>query len=55
MAGSLLKVVLLCILILAGILCVLGPVIVLAVMSWHWRKELAESARLRRGRSTQIR
>jgi hypothetical protein len=34
---------------------VLAPVIVLGFFGWKWRRELAESTRLRRPRSTQVR
>lgn len=55
MAGISLSVVLLIALIVASILCILGPVAALGVMFWHWHRELKETARVRQARSTQIR
>jgi hypothetical protein len=55
MAGSALDILLLCLLILAGILCIFGPVTALGVMFWHWHKELKETARHRVARTTQVR
>jgi hypothetical protein len=39
----------------AGAACVLGPLVILAVMFWHWHKELSKITRLRQVRSTQVR
>jgi len=55
MVGTLANLLFLLLLIAAAVLCVFGPLTALGVMFWHWRKELAESARLRQARSTQIR
>lgn len=55
MMGTLLNFFLLLTVVLASILCVFAPVVVLGVMFWKWHKELAESARLRQARSTQVR
>jgi hypothetical protein len=55
MAGTVLNVLLLLILVLGGILLFFGPLTALAVMLWHWHKELQESIRLRQARSTQTR
>ncbi len=55
MAGTMLNGALLCLLILAAIACILGPLTALGFMFWHWQKELKESLRLRQARSTQIR
>jgi uncharacterized membrane protein len=55
MTGSVLNLLLLLFVVLAAGVCIIGPLAVLGVMFWHWRKELAESARLRHARTTQIR
>lgn len=55
MAGSMLNGVLLCLLILAAVACILGPLTALVYMFWHWQKELKESVRVRQARSTQVR
>jgi hypothetical protein len=39
----------------ASALCVVAPLTALAIMFWHWHRELAESTRLRQARSTQVR
>lgn len=39
----------------AAAVCVVGPLAALAVMFWHWQKQLREITRLRQVRSTQIR
>jgi hypothetical protein len=53
MAGSALNIFLLCLLILAAILCIFGPLTALGVMFWHWHRELRETARRRVARTTQ--
>lgn len=55
MAGTVTNLLFLLFIIGAAVICVFGPLTALGVMFWHWRKELAESARLRQARSTQIR
>jgi len=55
MTGSLVNVLLLLLVVLGTAVCIVAPLAVLGVMFWHWRKELAESARLRQARTTQIR
>jgi hypothetical protein len=55
MAVTSVNILLLIVLILAAILCIFGPLTALAVMFWHWHKELRETARLRVSRSTQVR
>lgn len=55
MAVTWVNILLLILLVSAAILCIFGPVTALAVMFWHWSKELKETARLRVSRSTQIR
>jgi hypothetical protein len=54
MAGSAVNIVLLCLLVLAAIVCIFGPVTALGVMFWHWHKELRENARQREARTTQV-
>jgi hypothetical protein len=41
--------------VVGGLSCVLGPLAILGFISWKWRNELAESARTRQPRSTQVR
>jgi hypothetical protein len=53
MAATSVNILLLILLVLAAILCVLGPVTALGVMFWHWHKELKETLRLRVSRTTQ--
>ncbi len=53
MAGSVTNLAVLCLLILATIVCIFGPLTVLGVMFWHWHKELRSGARLRMERTTQ--
>jgi len=48
-----LNILLLILLVLAAILCILGPVTALGVMFWHWHKELKETSRSRVSRTTQ--
>jgi len=55
MTGTVMNILLLCIVVLGAILLVFGPLTALAVMFWHWRRELRESSRLRQARSTQVR
>jgi hypothetical protein len=55
MAGTVANSVLLGLLILSAIVGILAPLAALGVMFWKWQKELAEAARLRQGRSTQVR
>jgi hypothetical protein len=55
MAATSVNILLLIVLALAAILCIFGPVTALAVMFWHWHKELKETARLRVARTTQVR
>lgn len=55
MTGTAMNILLLCLLVLGSVLLVFGPLAALAVMFWHWRKELRESSRLRQARSTQVR
>jgi len=55
MTGSLVNVIVLLLVVLATAVCIVGPLAILGVVFWHWRKELAESARLRQARTTQIR
>jgi hypothetical protein len=40
-------------LILATMLCILGPLAAFGVMFWHWQRELKETLRVRRARTTQ--
>ena len=53
--GTVMNVLLLCLLVLGSVLLIFGPLTALAVMFWHWRKELRDSSRLRQARSTQVR
>jgi hypothetical protein len=53
--GTVTSALLLTLIIVASLLCLLGPLTAFAVMFWHWRKELREAARLRQARSTQVR
>jgi hypothetical protein len=55
MAGTVLNLLLLGLLFAAALLCVIVPLGALAIMFWHWHKELTENSRLRQARSTQIR
>ena len=55
MTGTVMNVVLLILLVLAFILLILGPLTALAIMFWHWHRELRETIRLRQGRTTQTR
>ena len=55
MAGTVVNLVLLGFLFLAGILCVTAPLVALGFMFWHWHKELREMARLKQTRSMQVR
>lgn len=55
MTGTVMNVLLLCLLVLGSILLIFGPLTALVVMFWHWRKELRQSVRLREARTTQIR
>jgi len=55
MTGTVMNILLLCLLVAGSILLVFGPLTALVVMFWHWRKELRESNRLRQARSTQLR
>jgi len=55
MTGTAINILLLCLIVLASVLLILGPVSALAVMFWHWHRELRESARLRQARTTQTR
>jgi hypothetical protein len=55
MAGTSISMFLLIVLVLASILCILGPLTALGVMFWHWHREIRKTARLRRARSTQVR
>jgi hypothetical protein len=41
--------------VVGGLSCILGPLAVLGFISWKWRNELAQSARTRQLRSTQVR
>jgi hypothetical protein len=41
--------------ILGTALCILGPLAAFGVMFWHWQRELKETLRIRRARTTQIR
>ena len=54
MAGTVLNLLLLGLLFAAALLCVIVPLGALAIMFWHWHKELTENSRLRQARSTQI-
>ena len=55
MTGTVTNVLLLCVLVVGSIVLIFGPLTALAVMFWHWRRELQESNRVRQARSTQIR
>ncbi|HUJ83712.1 MAG TPA: hypothetical protein VLW83_17635 [Candidatus Acidoferrales bacterium] len=55
MTGTVMNMLLLCLLVLGSVLLIFGPLTALAVMFWHWRKELRDSSRLRQARSTQVR
>ncbi len=55
MAVTSVNILLLIVMILAAILCIFGPLTALAVMFWHWHKELRQTARLRVSRTTQVR
>ncbi|HTR48194.1 MAG TPA: hypothetical protein VMM16_12490 [Verrucomicrobiae bacterium] len=55
MTGTVTNAVLLCLLVLGSVLLIVGPLAALAVMFWHWRRELREMARLRDARTTQTR
>jgi hypothetical protein len=55
MASTLLNLLAVGFMILAGASCILGPVAILGFISWQWRRELTASARLRQARSTQVR
>lgn len=55
MTGTVINILLLCLLVLGSILLIFGPLTALAVMFWHWHRELREAARLRQARTTQTR
>lgn len=55
MTGTVTNVLLLSLLVLGSILLIFGPLTALAVMFWHWHRELKESNRLRQARTTQTR
>lgn len=55
MAGTLVNLIAVGLVVLAGVSCIVGPVAVLGFISWQWHKELAEITRLRQARSTQVR
>jgi hypothetical protein len=55
MAGTVINLLLLCLLFTVTALCVVAPLGALAIMFWHWHRELSEITRLRQVRSTQIR
>jgi hypothetical protein len=55
MAGTILNIIFLGLVFSAAAICIVGPLAVLAIMFWHWQKELSEITRLRQARSTQIR
>jgi MFS superfamily sulfate permease-like transporter len=55
MTGAMANLLLLLLIVLGAAVCIIAPLAVLGVMFWHWRKELAESARLRQARTTQVR
>jgi len=55
MTGTVVNSVLLGLLVAGTIAGILAPLVVLGVMFWKWQKELAEAARLRQTRSTQVR
>lgn len=55
MVGTVFNLLLLCLLFAAAAVCLLVPLGCLAIMFWHWHKELNEITRLRQARSTQIR
>ena len=55
MTGDMVKILLVGALVLVSIVCIFGPLAVLAVMFWNWHRELRQTARLRLARSTQVR
>lgn len=55
MAGDMVNLLLVGMLVLASIVCILGPLAVLGVMFWNWHRELRQTSRLRLARSTQVR
>ena len=55
MLGTIIDLLLLCLLFAAAVLCVEAPLGALAIMFWHCQRELSGMARLRQVRSTQIR
>ena len=55
MTGTVVNSFLLGLLIVCAVVGILAPLAVLGVMFWKWQKELAEAARLRQARSTQVR
>jgi hypothetical protein len=55
MTGTVVNLLLLGFLFLAAFLCLAVPLGALAVMFWHWHRELSEIVRLRQARSTQVR
>jgi hypothetical protein len=55
MAGTVLNLLFLGALFLAAVVCIGGPLGVLAVMFWHWQRELHHIVRLKQARSTQVR
>ena len=53
MMESLTNAFLLSLLVLAAAVCILGPLVALGVIFWHWHKELKYTSRLRVSRTTQ--
>jgi hypothetical protein len=55
MAGTVVNLLLLIVLILAGAVCIVAPLAALGIIFWHWQKELNQVIRLKQARSTQVR